>query len=55
MEDHIKKLKKSRIEISKKKELENFPTGSLVSYITKEGKYRSGGFLKTIKDKYFVL
>ncbi len=53
---HIGKLKKKgRIEISKKKELENFPLGSLVSYVTNEGKYRSGGFLKAIKDEYFVL
>ena len=55
-EKHINKLKRSgRVEISTKKELENFPLGSYVSYVTKEGKYRSGGFLKVIKDEYFVL
>lgn len=55
-EQHIKKLKrKGRITITTKKELENFPLGSLVSYLTKDGKYRSGGFLKSIQDKYFVI
>lgn len=52
----IDKMKKDgRVEINKLKELKNFPLGSLVSYITKEGLYRSGGMLKAIKPDYFVL
>jgi hypothetical protein len=52
----LKSLKeKGRIEIITKEELENFPKGSHVSYVTKKGEYRSGGFLKAIKDEYFVL
>ena len=44
-----------RAEIETKEQLENFPMGSLVSYVTKEGLYRSGGFLRTIQDEYFCL
>lgn len=52
----IKKLlENGRVEIETKKQLENFPLGSLVSYMTIDDLYRSGGFLKTIKDDYFVL
>lgn len=56
IQEHINDLKqKGRIEISKKKQLESFPLGSYISYVTKDNKYRSGGFLKLIGDKYFVL
>lgn len=48
-------LKKGRAQIETKAQLEEFPRGSLVSYMTKEGKYVPGGFLKTIKDEYFAL
>lgn len=52
----IKQLIKSGRDVVKTRaELLNYPLGSLVSYITKEGLYRSGGFLRTIKDKYFAL
>lgn len=52
----IKKLIKSgRNVIKTKEELKKFPLGTLVSYITKEGLYRSGGFLRSIKNKYFAL
>jgi len=50
-----KLLNSGRKEITTKKELEKFPLGSLVSYVTKDGLYRSGGFLRTIQDKYFAL
>jgi len=50
-----KMLENGRVEIQTRQQLENFPLGSLVSYLTKEGLYRSGGFLKTIQDDYFVL
>ena len=46
---------KGREEISSKKELEDWPTGALVSYITTDGLYRSGGFLRKIEDEYFCL
>lgn len=48
-------LKKGYVEIHTKEELENFPLRSVVAYITTKGLYRSGGFLKSIQDKYFVL
>lgn len=39
----------------KESDLENFNKGVLISYVTKDGKYRSGGFLTNYDDKYFVL
>lgn len=48
-------LAKGRIKITTKEQLSKYPNGTLVSYITKDGKYRSGGFLKIIKDQYFAL
>lgn len=48
-------IDKGRVLITTKEELENFPKGSVVSYITKEGKYRSGGFLTSIQPDYFTL
>lgn len=51
----LKLLKDGRIRIKTKEQLLNFPLGSLVAYTTKQGKYRSGGFLRTIQDDYFCL
>ena len=48
-------LQAGRAEIETREQLENFPLGSLVAYVTKEGLYRSGGFLRTIQDEYFAL
>lgn len=48
-------LDSGREEIKTKRQLSEFPLGSLVSYVTKDGLYRSGGFLRTIQDKYFAL
>lgn len=58
----VKKIKnlmqKGRVEITNFDQLLTVPDGSLVSYITKDGLYRSGGYLTHIdkKDrKYFAL
>lgn len=50
-----KMIKDGRVEIHTRDQLMNFPLGSLVSYITKDGDYRSGGFLKALQKEYFVL
>jgi hypothetical protein len=39
-------LENGRIEIETRDELLNFPLKSVISYITKDGLYRSGGFFK---------
>lgn len=41
--------------IRNRREFRNEPLGSLVSYVTKENLYRSGGFLKKIEKDYFVI
>ena len=48
-------LKNGRVRVQTKKELSKHPLGSLVSYLTKDGKYRSGGFLRSIQKDYFAL
>lgn len=48
-------LDNGRKKITTKEELCEEPLGSLVSYITTDGLYRSGGFLRAIKDTYFAL
>jgi len=48
-------LENGRKEIHTRDELLLYPLGSLVSYVTVEGLYRSGGFLRAIKDVYFAL
>lgn len=41
--------------IHSKEELQRYPLGTLVSYVTNSGLYRSGGFLKSLQDEYFTL
>lgn len=50
-----KLLNNGRVEIYTREELEQFPKGIVVSYMTHEGLYRSGGFLTTVSDDYFTL
>lgn len=47
-------IKRGRIEVTTKKELEKFPAGSLISYITKNGIYKNGGFITKFGDNYFI-
>ena len=56
LEAKKKEMKKDgRILITNKKQLQELPLKTHVSYITKDGLYRSGGFLKLIEGPYFVL
>jgi len=48
-------IKNGRKKIETRDELLIYPLGCLVSYVTNDGLYRSGGFLRTIKKKYFAL
>jgi|WetSurMetagenome_2_1015567.scaffolds.fasta_scaffold38657_3 hypothetical protein len=48
-------LKNGRKKITTRDQLLIYPLGSLVSYVTTDGLYRSGGFLRAIKKKYFAL
>lgn len=46
--------KNGRKEIIKKTQLEKFPIGSMISYITKKGTFRPGGFIIRFEDNAFV-
>jgi hypothetical protein len=48
-------FEKNRVKIQTQDQLLNFPKDSLVNYITKEELYKSGGFLKAVRNNYFVL
>jgi hypothetical protein len=43
-----------RKEITTKKELEKFPIGSLISYMTIDGTFKAGGYLYKFGDEWFV-
>lgn len=47
-------IKNGRKEITTKDELEEYPIGALISYITKKGIFRSGGFIDKFEDKSFI-
>lgn len=47
-------IKNGRKEITSIDELKKFPLGSMISYINKKGKFKSGGFLWKINDEYFI-
>jgi hypothetical protein len=58
LEKKIKELKKkgaTEVQNPTMKDLENIEKGYLISYITKDNKYRSGGILTYFEEKYFVL
>jgi hypothetical protein len=55
VEAKIKKLlKRGRKAITTKAELQEYPKGSLVSYVNKQNIFKSGGFLMKIADDYFI-
>lgn len=43
-----------RKEINNKEELENFPIGSLISYVNKKGEFRQGGYIIKFAEDYFI-
>jgi very-short-patch-repair endonuclease len=43
-----------RVQVDNKEELENYPTGSLISYININNKFKSGGFFYRSSEDYFV-
>ena len=47
-------LEYGRKEITTKNELENFPIGSLISYINHKGHFKQGGFITKFADDYFI-
>lgn len=53
--DYTDVISKGRTEITTRDELIQFPPGSLVSYMKKNGLFRSGGFLIAIHDNFFTL
>ena len=49
-----KMIENGRIEITTKEELEEFPIGSLISYMNNNNYFKIGGFLTKITDEYFI-
>lgn len=47
-------VQNGRHEVTTKEELEKYPIGSLVAFITKSGVLRVGGFITKFKKLYFV-
>lgn len=47
-------LDNGRIEISTKEELEEYPLGSLISYMNNNHILKSGGFVTKFSDDYFI-
>ena len=47
-------VESGREEIKTKKQLKKFPIGSTISYVTKKGVFRQGGFLCKIEKDSFV-
>lgn len=43
-----------RKEITTKEELEEFPIGSLISYMNKNNIFKTGGFIIKFSDEYFI-
>lgn len=55
MKLRIKKLlEEGRTEVKTKHQLEKFPLGSLISYVSKEGQFRRGGTIIKFADEYFI-
>ncbi len=51
----IARLKNNgRKEITTKEALENFPIGSLVSYMNKSGIFKTAGYIRKFDDDYFI-
>jgi len=46
-------IENGRQEVTTKKELEKYPIGSLVSYLTKDGVLRTAGFITKFMNDYF--
>lgn len=47
-------IKHGRVEVTSKKQLEKYSIGSLISYISKSGRYRPGGFITKFCDDSFI-
>jgi len=47
-------LENGRKELTTKKQLEKFPIGSLISYRTKKGEFRHGGFITKFESDSFI-
>lgn len=53
-EKEAKYLNKGRKVIKTKKELEQYSTGSLISYINKCNEFRQGGYVTKVTEEYFI-
>jgi hypothetical protein len=47
-------LENGRKEITKKKQLEKYPIGSMISYTTKQNIFRPGGFIDEFEEDGFI-